>query len=512
MSHQPAVVYLVGAGPGDPSLLTLRGLECLQRADLVLYDGLVNPLLLRHARAECVRTCRISENNERRLDQAEINSQLIAAARAGKTVVRLKGGDPYIFGRGSEEAAALSAAGVPFEVVPGVTAAIAAGDYAGISFTHRDHTSAVAFITGHEDPDKTSSGLDYSALAKFPGTLVFYMGLHRLGLISKSLIDAGKSADIPVAVISRATTAQQRTLVGTLRTIAELSVVNGLRPPSLIVVGECVRQRDQIAWFESRTLLGKRIGVTRASEQADLQISRILELGAEPVVMPTLEITSPETWRLVDDAILRISGFDWLVFTSVNGVRAFCRRLWDLGKDVRSLGSVRIAAIGTSTAGALQEFHLRADVIPEEFRAEKLADALVPRVQGKRVLWVRAERVRDVLRDELTKAQAILEEVVVYRHHDVDRWSDDVERLLSSGELDWIGVSSPAIARNVARMLPPAAQKYLGNRIRVATISPVTSAVCREVGLPVDVEASIFTWDGIIEAIEQFHCLPKCSD
>jgi uroporphyrinogen III methyltransferase/synthase len=503
VSASIGTVYLVGAGPGDPGLLTLRGLECLRRADVVLYDGLVNPILLRHSKARAERTCRISDGRERRLDQEEINRRLIAAAQSGKTVVRLKGGDPFVFGRGSEEAAALATAGIPFEVVPGVTAAVAAAEYAGFSVTHRDHASAVAFITGHEDPVKDSPSLDYRVLAAFPGTLVFYMGWHRLPQIVEALIAAGKSATTPVAVISHASWPSQQTVTAALGTIAEQVKIAGLRPPSLIVIGECVRQREQLAWFEKRPLFGRRIGVTRANEQADLQIDRIFELGAEAVSMPTLEIEPPETWTEVDAALNRIDDFDWIVFTSANGVRALLGRLWELGGDVRQLRSARLATIGPSTAAALRDFQLRADVVPETFRAEHLAAALSPQMTGQRVLWARANRVRDVLRTEITAAGARLEEVIVYHHHDVTAWPNDVNQRLIDGQLDWIGVSSPAIARNVGRLVPERARAFLGQSIRIASISPVTSAACREVGLPVSVEAMEHTWDGILSAIRQ---------
>jgi uroporphyrinogen III methyltransferase/synthase len=443
------------------------------------------------------------DGSERRLDQAEINRRLITAAQAGKTVVRLKGGDPFVFGRGSEEAAALAAAGIPFEVVAGVTAAVAAGEYAGFSVTHRDHASAVAFITGHEDPTKDSPSLDYRVLAAFPGTLVFYMGWHRLPRIAEVLIAAGKDAATPVAVISHASWPSQQTVTAPLGAIAEQVATAGLRPPSLIVIGECVQQREQLAWFEKRPLFGRRIGVTRADEQADLLIDRINELGAEAVLMPTLEIEPPETWEAVDAVLQRIGEFDWIVFTSVNGVRALLGRLWDLGGDSRWLGKARLAAIGLSTAAALREFQLRADVVPETFRAEHLAAALCPRMAGQKVLWARANRVRDVLRNELTAAGAQLEEVVVYQHQDVASWTDDVRQRLIVRQLDWIGVSSPAIARNVARLMPEEARAVLGQSIRIASISPVTSVACREVGLPVSAEATEHTWEGILAVIRQ---------
>lgn len=496
-------VYLVGAGPGDPGLLTLRGLECLRRADVVLYDGLVNPILLRHSKAKAERTCRVSAGGERHLDQDEINQRLVAAAKLGKIVVRLKGGDPFVFGRGSEEAEALAEAGIPFEVVPGVTAAVAAGEYAGFSVTHRDHASAVAFITGHEDPTKVAPSLDYRVLAAFPGTLVFYMGWHRLKQIAESLIAAGKSASTPVAVISHASWPTQQTVTANLNTIAERVSAAGLRPPSLIVVGECVQMRERLAWFEKRPLFGRRIGVTRADEQADSQIDRIFELGAEPVLMPTLEIEPPETWDSVDDVLRRIGEFDWIVFTSANGVRALLGRMWELGGDARWLAKARLAAIGPATAAALCEFQLRADVVPESYRAEHLAAALCSQVSGQRVLWARANRVREVLRTELTAAGARLEEIVVYQHRDVAAWPNDVNQRLIAGQLDWIGVSSPAIARNVARLVPEAARSLFGGQIRIASISPVTSAACLEVGLPISAEAAEHTWDGILSAIQR---------
>lgn len=503
MSTPVGKVYLVGAGPGDPGLLTLRGLECLRRADVVLYDGLVNPILLRYSNATAERTCRVSAGGERHLDQDEINQRLVTAAKLGKTVVRLKGGDPFVFGRGSEEAAALAEAGIPFEVVPGVTAAVAAGEYSGFSVTHRDHASAVAFITGHEDPTKDSPSLDYKVLAAFPGTLVFYMGWHRLSQIAESLTAAGKSASTPVAVISHASWPSQKTVTATLATIAEQVSSTGLRPPSLIVVGECVQQRERLAWFEKRPLFGRRIGVTRADEQADSQINRIIELGAEPVLMPTLEIEPPETWDFVDEVLRRIGEFDWIVFTSANGVRGLLNRLWKLGGDARRLAKARLAAIGPSTAAALSEFQLRADVVPESYRAEHLAAALCPQVNGQQVLWARANRVRDILRTELTAAGAQLEEIIVYQHRDAAAWPDEANQRLIAGQMDWIGVSSPAIARNVARLVPDAARSLLGRQIRIASISPVTSAVCQEVGLPISAEAIEHTWEGILSAIQR---------
>ncbi|MEQ9406588.1 MAG: uroporphyrinogen-III C-methyltransferase, partial [Fuerstiella sp.] len=391
-------VFLVGAGPGDPALLTLRGAELLAKADLVLYDGLVNPLLLQLTRGVCERTARTRIGADRIVPQSEINTRLITEARRGRTVVRLKGGDPYIFGRGSEEAAALEAAQIPYEVVPGITAATAAGEYAGFSFTHRDIASAVAFVTGHEDPSRETSRLDYDALAVFPGTLVFYMGLGRVESICQQLIDAGRPSGTPAAVICRASLPGQQVVSSTLAELPQAVESAGLQPPSLIVVGECVALRQHASWFERLPLFGRRIGVTRPRHQCDVVARRIAALGGEPVLMPLIEINAidDEATARLDQVLHQMQTFDWLVFTSVNGVDAFMKRLWSTGRDVRELGYLRLAAIGTSTAAAMEQFSLRADVIPESFRAEDLAAELAPQVQGKHVLWARANRGRDV--------------------------------------------------------------------------------------------------------------------
>lgn len=501
----------MGAGPGDPGLLTLKGRECLAKADVVLYDGLVNPLLLRHTDAHAERTCRTRDENGRVLRQEEINARLIADARAGKTVVRLKGGDPFIFGRGSEEAAALAEAGIPFEVVPGITAAVAAGEYAGISLTHREHASAVAFVTGHEDPQKPGSSVDYQNLARFAGTLVFYMGLHRLPAIVESLLAAGKPGQTPACVISRSTTPLQRTISAPLEELPEAVTSAGLHAPSLIIIGDCVLQREKISWFEHRPLFGLRIAITRPLDQCGATIRQALDLGAQPVLLPTIEILPPEDWQHVDEAISRLGEFDWLVFTSANGVEFFLNRLWALGRDARRLGHLKLATIGPATAETLQRYQLRADVVPESYRAEALAEALKPLVQGHRVLWAGADRGRDVLPTELRAAGAQVEKLVVYRNRDAQNVPLETRELLEAGEVHWIALSSPSIARNLEPLIGPKAMAHLGHRTRIATISPVTSAAALEAGLPVHAEATQYTWPGLFEAIRQAESAPKAT-
>lgn len=494
-------VYLVGGGPGDPGLLSLKGAACLRAADLVLYDGLVNPLLLDHTTADAERTCRTSGPDGRVLRQDEINARLIEAARSGKTVVRLKGGDPFIFGRGSEEARALAEAGVSFEVVPGVTAAVAAGEYAGIPLTHRERASAVAFVTGHEDPAKSESSLDYDNLACFCGTLVFYMGLHRLEAIARSLIESGKPPDTPAAVISRATTPLQRTVTAPLQELPNAVKQADLHAPSLIIIGECVQQRERIAWFERRPLFGVRIGITRPATQAGPTIARALELGAQPVLMPTIRIDGVADSRDVDDHLARIAEYDWLIFTSSNGVTSLLDRLRATGGDARRLGGVQIATIGPSTAAALDAYNLRADLVPGEYRAESLAAEMASHVAGKRVLWARASRGRDILPAELRAAGAKVDELVVYQNLDADRLPAPALSAIETGEVDWIGLSSPSIARNLPRLFTPAAREQLGATVRLAAISPVTAEAARDAGLPVEVVAATYTWEGIFDAI-----------
>ena len=494
----PETVYLVGAGPGDPGLLTLKGLHCLQRADLVLYDGLVNPLLLRHTCAECERTSRSETQTGRRLQQEDINRRLIEAARQGRTVVRLKGGDPFIFGRGGEEAAALQSAGIPFEVVPGITAATAAGAYTGITLTHREFASQVAFVTGHEDPAKPNPTIDYRLLAEFRGTLVFYMGLHRIESIADSLVAHGKPRETPSCVISRATVPAQQVVTAPLTMITDAVRQARLHAPSLFVVGDAVERRAAVSWFERLPLIGQRIGITRPARQADSAIAACLELGAEPVLVPAIEILPPDDWSNVDTALQRVGEFDWLVFTSANGVQFFLDRLWETGGDVRRLGGVKIACIGPATAERLHQFRLRADVVPEEFRAEALAESLAQRVSGKRVLWASASRGRDVLPTTLKAAGAEVERVVVYQNLDVDAGSETNLAQVEQHHLDWITLSSPSIARNVARMLGDLSSEPLP---KFASISPVTTAAANEAGLPVTVEADEFTWPGLLRAI-----------
>jgi uroporphyrinogen III methyltransferase/synthase len=495
-------VFLVGAGPGNAGLLTLRAVECLAQADLVLYDRLVHPRCLDYAPTAAARIC-VRELAESHVDRVpQINDLLVDAARQGKRVVRLKGGDPFLFGRGGEEAEALRGAGIAYEIVPGVTAALGAAAFAGIPLTHRQHASAVAFVTGHEDPTKPESQLDWEALARFPGTLVFYMGLSRLEQIAEALIAHGKPHDTPAAVIHWATTAEQRTVAEPLHALPTAVRRSGLHSPAIVVIGPVVGLRDQLAWFEQKPLFGKRILVTRPKHQTADLIRRLELLGAGVISLPVLEIQDPPSWESADRALGNLALYHWLVFTSVNGVHAFVRRLRHIGRDLRALGALRLAAIGPATAEAIRGYHLEPDVTPAAFRSEALAAALKQRVAGQRVLLVRADRGREVLRNELSTI-AHVDQIAVYSQIDAVQADPTVLDSLRREEIDYLVLTSGNSARSLHRLLDePTRHSFRTGKPRIVSISPVTSAVIRELGWSADAEAQEYTVQGCIQALE----------
>ncbi len=488
-------VYLVGAGPGDPGLMTLRGAECLRRAEVVLYDYLVNPHILEHAPTAAQRVCLGRHGQGRLMSQQEINQRMIELARAGKTVVRLKAGDPAVFARAAEETEALTAAGVPWEMVPGITAALAAGSYAGVPLTHRHLASAVALVTGQE-AEHDGSMLDYAALARFPGTLVFYMGVTSAPRWTAALLAAGKPPDTPAALVRRCSWPDQWTLRCTLGTVAERLAEHKVRPPVMVIVGAVAGHTGGIDWFTARPLFGRRIMVTRPRGQVDGLRQRLGELGAEVLVQPAIEITPPDDWRPVDAALARLDQWDWLVFSSGNGVRFLLDRLCLLHGDLRRLGGVRLAAIGPGTADELAAYHLKADFVPEEFRAESLAGGLAAQAAGQRLLLARASRGREVLADELQAAGGDVRQIVVYQSRDVATPETDVAELLHQGRVDWITVTSSAIARSLAAMFGDDLR-----RARLVSISPITSATLRQLGHKPAAEARVYNMSGVIDAI-----------
>jgi uroporphyrinogen III methyltransferase/synthase len=493
------MVYLVGAGPGDPGLLTRRGAEVLARAEVVVYDHLASPRLLDLAPRGALRISAGKRLNHATMSQDEINRVLVEHARLGRRVVRLKGGDPFVFGRGGEEAEYLRAHGVAFQVIPGVTAGLGATSYAGIPVTHREGASAVAFVTGHDDPTRPGR-LDWSSLARFPGTLVVYMGVTRLGSICRTLILEGKSPDTPAAIVQSGTLPSQKTVVGTLASLPELASLAGISPPALLVVGDVVARRSGLAWFEDLPLFGKRVVITRPSEEGERSVEALEALGAEALLAPMVRILPPESFEPLDDAIGRLDSFDWLVFSSGNGVRHFLDRIDALGLDLRALGRVKIAAIGSATAEALAGYRLKADLVPGSHRSEGLIEALTPEVLGRRVLLARADRGRAILQDELGRI-AHVEQVTAYRNVDAESIPAEVLGRLEAGSVDWVTLTSPAIAERFHGLLTGSARGKIGREVRLASLSPVTSAAIDRLGWPVAVEAKVHTWDGLIEAI-----------
>ncbi len=492
----PATVYLVGAGPGDPGLITLRGVECLHGADLVLYDYLVNSALLEHVCDTAELVCLGHHSTGRALCSGEIIARMLDAARSGKTVVRLKGGDPSVFGRGVDEIEALRDAGIPYEIVPGITAGLAVGAYCEIPLTHHEDASAVALIAGQERRAKTASWLDYGLLAEFPGTLVFYMGVRKVEQWSRSLIEHGKPPETPVAIVRWCTGARQQMVRCTLATAAEVVAQQAVRPPALFVVGKVVDRAPQISWFAARPLFNCRVLVAGSPGTSAKLRDRLASLGAEVTTQPAIRITDPADFAPVDAALGELDRYDWLVFSSSNGVDYLFRRLFDRGGDVRRLGRVRLAAVGSGTAERLSRYHLQADLVPEQFNAESLAQALAGEAEGRRFLLAGASRGRGVLAHELRRAGARVDQIVVYGSVDVQEPEAEVAAALDSGKLNWIAVTSPATARSLVRLYGDALR-----HARLASISPLTSAALRDLGFEPAAEASEHTAAGLVEVI-----------
>jgi uroporphyrinogen III methyltransferase/synthase len=488
-------VYLVGAGPGDPGLITARALELIGSADSIFYDRLIPLGALDGARPDADLVYVGKAPGAASVPQEEIAERMIEAARAGRSIVRLKGGDPFVFGRGGEEGEALREAGVEFEVVPGVTAGVAASAYAGIPVTHRDEASAVAFVTGHEDPEKEETALDWDALARFPGTLVFYMGVKRLAENAMALIEAGRDPEEPAAAIERGTMPGQRTVMGTLATIAEGVEREAIGAPALIVVGPVAARRERLAWLERRPLHGRRVVVTRARAQASDLAAALRSLGAEVVELPAIRIEPRIDSAEVRDAVASIGDYALLCLTSPNGARLMFKTLAAAGRDARALAGATVAAIGPGTARALREHGIVADVVPERFVAEALVEALAGvEVEGQRVLVARAAEARDVLPEALRERGAEVDVVALY---ETVREEPSAEAVEAAQDADYVTFTSSSTVANLTAAL--------GDRFpasaRVVSIGPVTSEAVRDAGLNVDVEAERHDIDGLVAAL-----------
>jgi len=495
-----AKVYLVGAGPGDPLLITVKGLRCIGDAGVIVYDRLVDDRLLAGARPEAEKIYVGKSSHGHTMSQAEINELLINKSREGKIVVRLKGGDPFIFGRGGEEAEALAARGIPFEVVPGVSAATAVPAYAGIPVTHRGLSSSLTIVTGHEDPAKEISSIDWDRLAAATDTLVFLMGMGNLAQIAEQLISKGRPPTTPVALIREGTGPRQQTVTGTLADIADKASRHNLTPPVVIVIGDVVVLRDKLRWFDNQPIFSKRVLVTRASHQAGRLSELLSAQGAEPVELPAIAIQAMPDYNEIDKALAALSDFDWIVFTSANGVDAFFNRLQEHKLDARELKGIQVCAIGPATAGALEERGVIADYLPREYISEGIIEGFADKdIRGKRFLLPRAEQSRPVLVEGLEHLGAHVVEIHFYRTTQPPESDSRGRQMLLDGEIDITTFTSSSTVRNLASLLGEDWQSV--NNTTVACIGPVTADTAAEAGLRVDVVAGEHTIPGLVQAI-----------
>lgn len=495
-------VYLVGAGPGDPGLITLKGLECIKRADVLVYDRLASPRLIAWARPGAELIYAGKQPDRHTLTQEEINQLLVKLSKEGKTVTRLKGGDPYVFGRGGEEAACLADNGVPFEIVPGITSAIAVPAYAGIPVTHRSCNTAMTIITGNEDPTKADSSINWDKIATGAGTLVFLMGMANLPQITEQLIAHGRPAETPVALIRWGTRPEQETLTGTLGDIAAKAREVSFTNPAVIVVGEVVNMREKLMWFEKKPLFGHRILVTRSREQASELSAAIEALGGEAVEFPTIAITEPEDYGPLDQAIEVLPTFQWLIFTSVNGVDYFFRRLRLRGRDIRDLAGMAICAIGPKTREALENYALRVDFVPSEYRAEEIISGLQDKVQvGQRILLPRADLARRVLPESLAAMGVDVTEVTAYRTVMGEGNAPLIREMLQNGQINVVTFTSSSTVKNFIQLLGGVKPLEALKGVTVVCIGPITAATATQMGLDVGVTAAEYTIPGLVRAL-----------
>ena len=498
-------VFLVGAGPGDPRLLTVGAMNCLREADVVVYDHLADESILAHVPPAAERIYVGKQSCKHTMRQEDINVLLADKAQEGKTVVRLKGGDPFVFGRGGEEALVLLERGIPFEVLPGVTSAISVPAYAGIPVTHRGVAVSFAVITGHEDPTKSESHIRWKHLATGVDTLIFLMGVANLPVITKNLIDNGRPADTPAAIIRWGTRADQETYVTTVGEAAAMVARDGVRPPAIFIVGDVVKLREQLRWFDRadiRPLHGKRILVTRARAQASALTEKLTALGASCIETPVIRITPPaDNYAALDHAIGELHSYHWVIFTSVNGVEHFFARLAHAEKDTRALGYAKVAAIGSATAEALRAHGIHADLVPKEFRAEAVVDALKDILPPRaHILLSRAQEARDVLPESLRAHGAAVDVVAAYETVPELDGGAELAARLTNGEIDFVTFTSSSTVKNLVQQL--------GNitplqQVKIACIGPVTADTARNFALEPDIVAETYTIDGLVNAIKE---------
>ncbi len=506
MTDKTGTVYLIGAGPGDPGLLTIKAKECIETADVVVYDYLASPFLLNYARSDAQIIYVGKKGGDHTLSQDKINLLLVDKAKQGFDVARLKGGDPFVFGRGGEEAQMLLSHGVSYEVIPGVTSAIAAPAYAGIPITHRDHTSFVSFITGHEDPTKKDTSMQWDVFAKSNATLVFLMGVKNLENIVKNLIKHGKPSDTPIALVRWGTTARQETVTGTLETIVERVKQAKLKSPAIIVIGHVVSLREELAWFDKKPLFGQRIVITRARAQASDLLSKLSKLGAQCIEIPTIQIVSPEDTAPLKKSIKNIKDYDWLVFTSVNGVKFFFDTLFDMGRDVRVLGHLKFACIGPVTKERLKNYGIISDILPKTYRAESVIEAFsTVEIKDKKVLLPRAKQARTILPEELTKMGAKVDDVTAYETRLNADGKENLISLLENNEIDAITFTSSSTVSNFMSLLESKDAKKLLKNVVTASIGPITSDTARSLDIEPDIEAKEYTIQGLVNSLLAYY-------
>ena len=489
--------------------MTLRAKQCIERADTIVYDSLANPEMLSWAQDNVEAIYAGKRAGEHALKQDQINQLLVEKANEGKTVVRLKGGDPFVFGRGAEEAEALVAAGVEFEVVPGISSALAGPAYAGIPITHRADNSHFTVFTGHEDPTKTESGVDFQALAQLGGTQVMLMGVERIGSIATKMMQHGVRSDLPVALVRWATTGRQETLIGTLADIGQRVIEQNFEAPAVAVFGDVVRLRKELNWYEKRPLSGKRIVVTRTRKQAGVLSAKLRDLGADVIELPTIRIEPPTNLREFAELVQDAHVYDWIVFTSVNGVEAFFDLFFKLYDDAREIGGAKIAAIGPATAQRVRDFHFHVDLQPEEFVAEAVAREFQKRggVENLRILLARAEKARDMLPKSLSAVGAIVDEGFAYRNVPETRDITGARQALLDDGADLITFTSSSTVENFLNLKLP-----WPKGMKIASIGPITSKTARDAGLKVDVEAGRHDIDGLIDAVQKFYGSARAND
>lgn len=499
-------VIIIGAGPGDPGLLTLKGKEWIEIADVIIYDYLANERFLDFARANTDKIFVGKKKGDHTLSQEQINELMLKRAKEGKLVVRLKGGDPFIFGRGGEEAEELVNAGIDFEIVPGVTSAISVPAYAGIPLTHRNFTSTIAFVTGHENPGKEHSGIAWDKISTGIGTLVFFMGVINLPNIVKNLVNNGRDKKTPVSIIRWGTTYKQETVIGTLENIVELAKERKIKPPSTIIVGEVVKLNEKLNWFETRPLFRKQIIVTRARDQASNFSDLLEKKGAYAIQFPTIETVPPDSWKAIDKAIQNIEEYDWLIFTSANGVKYFLERIKENRKDIRCLKGIKLCAIGPKTAEVLEKIGIRIDFVPAEYRAEGILEGLGSNeVKGEKILIPRAAAAREVLPEELVKLGATVDVVAAYKTIQPKGKTDEIREMLENKEIDVITFTSSSTVINFINMFEKEEIPGLMNGVTIACIGPITAETAKKNGLKASIVPESYTIEAFTDAIVEFY-------